>query len=252
MNVSPLRYPGGKTRACKILHEIFVENFDTTEIDTVISPFFGGGSFEFYLQNKYQYKIVANDLFEPLYNFWTSCKNEKETLVSRLYSVQGVTKEFFNECKASVNLPHNYFIVNRCSFSGSTCSGGFSYEASKKRFTKTSIDRIKNLQLDSFEMFNQDFTTFLEQDFNDTSFLFVDPPYSLAKKSKLYGNKGDLHANFDHEKLHKVLKKKKNWMLTYNNCNYIRELYKDYKIIEVNWSYSMNKSKESSEIIIIG
>lgn len=250
MNVSPLRYPGGKTRACKILHEIFNKNFDTTEIDTVISPFFGGGSFEFYLQNKYKYKIVANDLFEPLYNFWTSCKNERELLCNSLYSVQGVTKEFFNECKASVNLPYNYFIVNRCSFSGSTCSGGFSPEASKKRFTKSSIDRIKNLELDSFEMFNQDFTTFLDQDFTDTSFLFVDPPYYLEKKSKLYGTKGDLHLNFNHTRLFEILKTKKNWMLTYNNCDYIRELYKEFEVIDVKWNYGMNKTKKSSEIVI--
>ena len=52
-NVSPLRYPGGKTRACKILDEIVNNYFDmTTDFDTVVSPFVGGGSFEFYLQNK--------------------------------------------------------------------------------------------------------------------------------------------------------------------------------------------------------
>ena len=56
---SPLRYPGGKTRACKILDEIIVNN--NIKIDTIISPFFGGGSFEFYLENKYKIKIIAND-----------------------------------------------------------------------------------------------------------------------------------------------------------------------------------------------
>jgi DNA adenine methylase len=252
MNVSPLRYPGGKTRACKILHEIFIEHFNTSEINTIISPFFGGGSFEFYLQNKYNYSIISNDLFTPLYNFWMACKNENELLCNELYSVHNVSKEFFNECKNSINLPHNYFIVNRCSFSGSTCSGGFSKESSKTRFTKSSIDRIKNLQLNSFEIFNEDFSIFLNTNFTEKTFLFVDPPYYLEKKSKLYGTKGDLHTNFDHQKLHEILKTKKKWMLTYNNCDYIRNLYKDYKIIEVSWSYSMNKSKESSEIIIIG
>ena len=36
-----------------------------------------------------------------------------------------------------------------------------------------------------------------------------------------------------------------------NYCEYIKNLYKDYLIIDVNWSYGMNKSKASSEIIII-
>ncbi len=50
-NISPLRYPGGKTRACKIIDNIILQHFDITCFDTIVSPFFGGGSFEFYLQN---------------------------------------------------------------------------------------------------------------------------------------------------------------------------------------------------------
>ena len=40
--------------------------------------------------------------------------------------------------------------------------------------------------------------------------------------------------------------------MTYNNCPYITSLYKNYKIIESSLSYGMNKSKKSSEIVIIG
>lgn len=40
--------------------------------------------------------------------------------------------------------------------------------------------------------------------------------------------------------------------MTYNNNDYIKDLYKDFKIIETSWCYSMNKSKMSSEIVIIG
>jgi len=40
--------------------------------------------------------------------------------------------------------------------------------------------------------------------------------------------------------------------MTYNNCEYIKNLYKDYKIIDINWSYGMNKTKDSSEIVIVG
>ena len=81
--------------------------------------------------------------------------------------------------------------------------------------------------------------------------MFLDPPYYLENNSKLYGNNGDMHEDFNHEKLFNILKSKKNWLLTYNNCEYIRNLYKDYLILDVNWSYGMNKSKCSSEIIII-
>ena len=56
-NISPLRYPGGKTRACKIIDDIIMRHFDISLFNTLYSPFFGGGSFEFYFQNKYNYKI---------------------------------------------------------------------------------------------------------------------------------------------------------------------------------------------------
>ena len=54
-NKSPLRYPGGKTRARNKLHEILLDNFEITNFKGIISPFFGGGSFELYLQNKYNF-----------------------------------------------------------------------------------------------------------------------------------------------------------------------------------------------------
>ena len=39
--------------------------------------------------------------------------------------------------------------------------------------------------------------------------------------------------------LHKfeILNAKKGWIMTYNNCEYIRNLYKDFIIVDVSWSY---------------
>ena len=68
-NKSPLRYPGGKTLARKRLNAILKEHFDIGGFNNLVSPFFGGGSFEFYIQNKYQLNIIANDKFVPLYTF---------------------------------------------------------------------------------------------------------------------------------------------------------------------------------------
>lgn len=253
---SPLRYVGGKTRACKILDEILTTHFDMNHITTIISPFFGGGSFEFYLHNKYSYNIIANDKFTPLITFWNASKSSNNALTNNLYTYENVTKNMFHEMRTNImsesglQQATHYFIINRCSFSGATLSGGFSQEASKKRFTKSSVDRIATLMLDNFTFFNQDFTEFLDEHNEQNSILFADPPYYLDS-SKLYGVKGDLHEQFDHEKLYQILSSKSNWILTYNDCPYIRNLYKDYKIIEATWSYGMNKSKKSSEIVII-
>ena len=263
-NQSPLRYPGGKTRACKILDDIINEYFDIEDYDVIFSPFFGGGSFEFYLQNKYKIKIIANDKFTPLYNFWNSVKTNKKEICDELYTkIDKIDKdEFINLRKYientlitdtnKIKMATSFFIINRCSFSGATLSGGFSLEASKKRFTKSSIDKINNLDLNNFEIYNLDFEEFLKNNHKKKSIIFLDPPYYLDKNSKLYGNNGDMHEFFDHEKLYKYISKKKNWIITYNNCDYIKDLYKKYTIVETSWSYGMNKTKKSSEIVIIG
>ena len=86
MNKSPLRYPGGKTRACKTLANIFKLHFldksphnscgeqssplgTGIPFDCIYSPFFGGGSFEFYLQsvmqNNWEYKKAQKDSAIP-------------------------------------------------------------------------------------------------------------------------------------------------------------------------------------------
>jgi len=263
-NVSPLRYPGGKTRACKIIDGAISDHFDMNHFDTVVSPFFGGGSFEFYLQNKYAVALIVNDKFTPLYNFWKQVKLNKTILCEELRKITSVSKEQFAAYRDTImdlnddvlQQSVQYFVINRCSFSGSTLSGGFSEESSVKRFTPSSINRIESLDFKNIEIYNKDFHDFINSlptpcTSTSKTLLFLDPPYYLESKSKLYGNNGDMHEKFDHKLLFDVLRTKKNWVVTYNNCEYIRNLYKDYIILDVNWSYGMNTSKESSEIIII-
>ena len=252
---SPLRYPGGKTRACKTLDEIINEKgFDKS---VVISPFFGGGSFEFFLRTKYGSKLIVNDKFKPLISFWKSVQIRKAELCSELRKLLNVvSKSIFSTMRDTIMEDtddfiqgYKYFVINRCSFSGATLSGGFSAESSKKRFTESSIKRTEDLNLNDVEFHNLDFETFLK---GKKGLIFLDPPYYLNENSNLYGKNGDMHENFNHEKLFQVLKKRKNWIMTYNNCDYIRDLYKNYEIREVKWSYGMNTSKDSSEIVILG
>lgn len=258
-NKSPLRYPGGKSKACKIIEEILIKHVDITTFTSMISPFFGGGSFEFYMQNKYHLTIKANDKFEPLYIFWNTAKNNKIMLCDKIKTLKSVDKEKFmlyrnnimNEQDPLIQASY-YFVINRSSFSGATLSGGFSKEAASKRFTDNSIKLLENINLSLVEFFNKDFSEFIEDTAaTEKRLIFLDPPYYLGGNSKLYGYKGDMHEKFNHELLAQKLYNTKNWMLCYNNCEFIKTLYKDYKIVEVDWSYGMNKTKKSSEILIL-
>ena len=60
-----------------------------------------------------------------------------------------------------------------------------------------------------------------------------------------------MHEGFDHQLLCDLLKNRDNWLLSYNDCEVIRELYKDFEIVEASWAYGMNKSKKSSEVLIM-
>jgi len=75
-------------------------------------------------------------------------------------------------------------------------------------------------------------------------------------RDKLYGKDGDLHSSFDHKGLYDILSQRSNWVLSYNDTPEIRDLYKDYEIIEATWAYGMKnittkKMGKSSEILII-
>lgn len=252
---SPLRYPGGKTRACKHLESIVIETFG--QVSTIYSPFFGGGSFEFYMNKNHSCKIIGADGFEPLANFWKQTIINKNGLVEEIKKLKPLTKEMFLKLRVDILTEQNnikkaayYFAINRCSFSGATLSGGFSKESERSRFTESAIDRLKELDMSGVHVEHSDFYDFIKDiSIDENSMIYLDPPYYL--ESKLYGTQGDMHIGFDHEKLATLLKTKSNWMLCYNDCEYIRNLYKDMNIQSLSWSYGMNKNKSSSEIVIL-
>ena len=76
-----------------------------------------------------------------------------------------------------------YFIINRCSFSGSTLSGGFSLESASKRFTKSSINKIENLDLSNFTLYNFDFSEFIDK-------CYIETMPNMISAQKLYLKKG--------------------------------------------------------------
>jgi len=96
---SPLRYPGGKTRAVKILKNYVNTHFPGRKV--ILSPFFGGGSFEIAMSED-GYTVLANDLFGPLYTFWTVLKSNAQTLIQRVRDEMPVTKEKFMKFRTNI------------------------------------------------------------------------------------------------------------------------------------------------------
>ena len=250
--MSGLRYPGGKTRAVKIL-----SNYIPKTCKNMVSIFLGGGSFEIYAASN-GIKVVGYDILEPLILFWRYMLSNPDELKSFIQYKFPITKDNFikyqnklkyNQC-SDIEKAGLFFILNRSSFSGTTMSGGFSKQAGSKRFTQSSIDKITNKSwFKNINVYLNDFEDVLDNlEISDETLIFADPPYVNAKK--LYGVNGE-GQNINHKNLMTKIKKFKKWLITYDDCELIRELYKENVIISTGWSYGMNSSKKSNEVIII-
>ncbi len=261
---SPLRYPGGKQKAIDQISRMFPASAKEYR-----EPLVGGGSVYFFAKSiKFAKQYWINDKFKELIAFWqivqqpSLCKKlitELLELHSSFTSSEEI-KEYF--LKAREELSNSkfrqaflFFFFNRVTFSGTTRAGGFSSAASLQRFTKSSIHRLELLPkaLDSTQITNLDFEDVICAPGKDV-FVFLDPPYFTA--SKLYGRGGSLH-NFDHEHLAKVLTKTKHrFLITYDDCPEIRELYDWANIKPWRLQYGMNNcnlqnaSKIGAELFI--
>jgi DNA adenine methylase len=247
---TPLRYPGGKSRAVKTIME-----FIPADCGELCSPFLGGGSIELAVAERGT-KVHAYDIFKPLVWFWESLLSTPRQLAEAADSYRvlhddyegkrGLLKEDFHrireelraESAYSLDNAAKFYAINRSSFSGATFSGGFSKRASYARFTDSSIDRVRNFKEPNLTVAHASFKDSIPQ--HPDAFLYLDPPYMLGEtKDKLYGDSGDTHAGFDHQGLHDILCRRSGWLMSYNNCEEIRSLYKDYEIIEVVWAMGM-------------
>lgn len=257
---SPLRYPGGKFRARKILR-----GFVPDGTANVISPFFGGGSFELFLTEGH-IKVYGYDGFRPLSNFWVSLLRDPKGLTKEIKSFGAISSSLFKEMQkylientdnvCSLNDGAKFFIVNRCSFSGATLSGGYSAASSTTRFTPSSIEKISNFNNPYLSVEYGFFEASLSPENvkeKNIDFIFLDPPYLLEKaKNVLYGIGGDLHKTFSHQDLYDLITSTDiPFAITYNDSPEIRKMYKGYRIFDLSWSYGMNATKKSSEIVII-
>lgn len=243
---SPLRYPGGKSRAVDAILSLIPE----TET-RLYAPFLGGGSVE--LAASTRMKVSASDIFEPLVNFWKELLEDPRRLarsVARYHPIDYLKfyrlQAGFPYLEGKLKRAAVFFVLNRSSFSGVTLSGGFSMGA--PRFTRSAIDRVRRFTVnrDRFSVEWMDFRIGIP--FHPDDFLYLDPPYLNGQG--LYGIRGDTHKGFDHLALYELLSKRDRWILSYNDCKEIRDLYSGYPIRSLSWLYGMGHSKKSREIII--
>lgn len=258
---SPLRYPGGKSRAISQISKL------VPEFEEFREPFIGGGSLFIYLKQIFpQKRFWINDLYEPLFKFWDICQKYLDSVIDQISkwknqfcegkSLRKYLDENYSKF-SDVEKASAFFILNRITFSGTSDSGGYSEQAFRNRFTLSSIERLKNLKeiLLGTLVTNLDYEEVVKTEGNNI-FIFLDPPYYSTSKSALYGKNGNLHKSFDHKHFADVMRKcKHKWLITYDDSKFVRETFSFANIISWDLTYGMrnvnsNSNQDGKELFI--
>ena len=244
---TPLRYPGGKSRAIKFLSQ------HLPEIESYREPFLGGGSMALYVTQTYPNTDVwVNDLYYPLYAFWMTLRDHGQQLCDDLRELKtelgesyDAHKMAFDDAKDKLNNDiyesgFNFYVANKCSFSGLTANSSFSKQASRANFTFRGIDKLPALSelIQGWRITNQSYEELL---YGRNAFVFLDPPYAI--KDNLYGNKGDMHKSFDHEWFAaQACASDNKCMITYNSELFIKDRFPDWYQKDWDLTYTMRSS----------
>jgi len=247
---TPLRYPGGKSRAVVKLLQYLP---DLSQVKEFREPFLGGGSVAIEITKRYPHiEVWANDLYWPLYNFWCELQHNGDKLQKELVSLKGVhcnqdsarclfqsMKEVINdEEKSNFDRAIAFYIVNKCSFSGLTESSSFSPQASDSNFSLRGIERLSEYSelIQSWTITNLSYERMLSDDSN--IFTYLDPPYDI--KDNLYGRKGGMHKKFDHDMFAEECDKYTSPMLiSYNSDQIVKDRFKEWTVGEFAHTYTM-------------
>ncbi len=261
---SPLRYPGGKNCIFSFVSNIFYEN----QIIGVsyAEPYAGGAGlalrllFEGYVDH-----IYINDLDKSIHAFWNSVINCPDEFCEWIKGIE-VSITNWNKYKEMQNradeldyfeLAKSTFFLNRTNISGIIKGGviggkeqGGKYKIDARFNKKDLINRIQKIAgiKDRISVSNLDGLSFINKlnKKKEEIFVYLDPPYYLKG--------ADLYMNFcsdeDHKKLSKQVRKmRKIWMVSYDNHDFILNLYT--KQNKISYRLSQSASNRVGEEIFI-
>ena len=235
--------------------------------ETYIEPFAGGAglSLKLLLNNDVK-RIVINDFDPAIYSFWYSILYETDAFCDLIDSTPITLDEWKNQRNtymdnsdyASLKLGFATFYLNRTNVSGvikGGVIGGQEQTGTYKmdaRFNKENLIK-KTMRIsgyrDQIVLLNQDAKELLQpQQLRKyyKSFINLDPPY-VKKGTQLYKN---AFSEKDHRDLYKLISEcNRKWVVTYDICPLVAELYKKYRSSYLDATYSIQISKKAQEYI---
>ena len=292
---TPIRYAGGKSRAYDFISS-YIPFWPRPK--RIISPFMGGGSLEVKWASEMGIQVEAFDVFDVLTNYWQHQIHHPKRLYEILKGLEP-SKEQYDEIKDILlhwdkvqdmfkdwktdyydrkseplddELGAAYYWFNHNLSYGPMFLGWFSSIYLKKEsLYDNSIERVKNFSCPNLSVQQSSFDKVIPNYKKD--FIYADPPYYMEKSDDnkmfkaIYPNSNFAlhHTHFDHELLRDQLHSHEGkFLLSYNDCEWVRENYKGFKFKTPEWAYSYgqgetrigknkknNDPKQSHEILII-
>lgn len=264
-NYSPLRYPGGKAKLYDFVKKLLMNN--NLLGGTYVEPFAGGAGLALKLLIKKDVKrIVLNDLDPAIYSIWYSILNMTDDFCELIRSAElsvsewKKQKEIYNQGLKNNSLEYGFaaFYLNRTNVSGvikGGIIGGLNQSGTYKidaRFNKEDLIRRIRLiskhkksiilyNIDANELINGDYLKGLHK-----VFINFDPPY-VKKGLQLYKNS---FSTKDHQILRDNISKcKRKWIVTYDICPLVQELYKKFSCDVIDINYSVNTTRKAQEYV---
>jgi DNA adenine methylase len=262
---SPLRYPGGKSAMSGLLRRI--RTLNDLETYPIAEPFAGGaGASLTLLLSSQTPRIFINDVDRAVYDFWRSLLGRTTPFMAMLSRKrvsmaewQRQRESYRKKTQSGLRRGFAAFYLNRCNRSGVIMNGGPIGGIAQKgqwkldaRFNKSELKRrclrVAEHRM-NIEVSAEDGIKFIRSKKRDSVFLFIDPPY-FHKGKTLYLN--SLDESY-HSALASELRSMRNesWVLTYDDCAEIRELYRGWaRIRPFSLKYVASKRRSGKELLI--
>ena len=260
------RYPGGKS---KIIDTILdrLESLSRTS-SGYIEPFFGGGSVGVEVIKRLKFdRYIFNDLDAGIISIWFYVLHQPESLINFVRNYKPTPSDFYlfrdfllRNQTMSFDAATMKLAIHQMSFSGLGVKsggplGGKTQDSKYKvdcRWNPSALEKriLKFHSLmasrENISCYNQNYLNLISN-IKSPSTIYLDPPYYI-KGNELY-QKG--FSELDHKELSEFLKTTNHsWLLSYDDCPEIRELYKWAKIEEISLNYSIKTARTKKELLI--
>ena len=263
---SPLRYPGGKTCLLGPVSRILRGN--KLERGHYAEPYAGGcGLALALLYGGFVSDIHINDIDRAIWAFWDAVLNHTEEFITLMDKTPVTLPEWRRQREIlkddstdDMSLAFAAFFLNRTNRSGviknAGVIGGLKQDGDYTidcRFNKEELARrIRRIRKykSRITLYRKDAIKFIdhvEKRLPSDTFLCIDPPY-FQKGSTLYTS---FYKRKDHEKVaDRILKLKSPWILTYDYCEEIHDLYAKRRQFQFSLNYSAQIKRLGTELLI--